>query len=237
MQRQEKLTILCLLALITACLATSRKAMGRGADPQLPLVVLTADTDSRTPLVVFISGDGGWKDFDPRLAAQFVARRCPVVALNALHYFWSRKTPDQTTAVVTGLIDRYMKTWDKRTFILAGFSFGADVMPFVVNRLAPALRAQCQGVALFSPSTSTDFEIHVSQMLSSHKQWPYDVVQEILRRADVPMLCFFGTEEHDFPVDRLSGPGLQVIRLAGGHHYEANQDDIAAIVLKRLGID
>jgi len=91
-------------------------------------------------------------------------------------------------------------------------------------------------VALFSPGPSTDFEIHVSQMLSDHRQWPYNVVTEIARRRAVPMLCFFGSEEHDFPLSRLSGPGLQVVRLAGGHHYEKNSDDIAGIVLARLGI-
>lgn len=211
-------------------------AMIRGPEPGLPVVVMAADPDSTQPLVVFISGDGGWKDFDPRLAAQFVARKCPVVALNALHYFWSKRTPDETTAAVTVLVKKYMKIWDKHSFILAGFSFGADVLPFVLNRLAPPVRARCKGIALFSPGTSTDFEIHVSQMLSSHRKWSYDVVQEIAHRPDVPMLCFFGSEEHTFPVDRIAGPGLQVIYLAGGHHYEANQDDIAEIVLKRLGI-
>lgn len=229
--------ILALLLGMAGVLNTTPLAASTGGtEPGLPVVVLPAAADSATPLVVFISGDGGWKDFDPRLAAQFVAHRCPVVALNALHYFWSKKTPGETTAAVTGLAERYMKAWGKHDFILAGFSFGADVMPFVVNRLPAALQAKCRGVALFSPGTSTDFEIHVSQMLSSHRQWPYDVVREILRRPRVPMLCFFGTQEHAFPVDSVAGTGLQVIYLAGGHHYEANQDDIAAIVLKRLGL-
>lgn len=211
------------------------RGMVRDTEPKLPLVVLPAVMDAQTPLVFFISGDGGWKDFDPKLAAQFVARKCPVVALNALHYFWDKKTPDQTAAVVAGLLEQYMKQWDKQSFILTGFSFGADVMPFVLNRLPPSLIAKCRGVALFSPGTSTDFEIHVSQMLSGHHQWKYDVVQEIERRRPVPMLCFFGSEEHGFPVNRLSGPGLQILYLPGGHRYEQNKADIAGLVLQKLG--
>lgn len=212
------------------------QAFPQDSEPRLPLVIIPAVEDARTPLVLFISGDGGWKDFDPKLAKQFVAHRSPVVALNALHYFWDRKSPEQATAVVASLLDHYMKQWGKRSFILVGFSFGADVMPFVVNRLPKGLVKDCRGVALFSPSTSTDFEIHIAQMLSSRRQWKYNVVQEIRDMPAVRTLCFFGEAEHEFPVKAIAGGDRQVIYLKGGHHYEQNTDDVARIVFEALGI-
>jgi type IV secretory pathway VirJ component len=231
---KQRIVILMLLVLFIArgyagCLYDSV--------PELPLIVMPAEANANTPLVLFITGDGGWKNFDPRLAQQFLNRQAPVVALNALHYFWSRKTPEQTTATVQMLLEKYMKRWHKQTFILVGFSFGADVMPFIVNRLPDTLMRSCKGVALFSPGTTTDFEIHLSQMMSSHRRWRYDVVKEMESMKPVRLLSFFGDEEHEFPVKILSKPGWQVIYLHGGHHYEENKDDIGKMVLEKLGIE
>jgi type IV secretory pathway VirJ component len=207
------------------------------SDPKLPIIVLPAAEEANTPMVLMITGDGGWKNFDPRLANQFVQQKAPVVALNALHYFWTKKTPEQTTASVEDLLNKYMQQWNKKSFILVGFSFGADVMPFVFNRLPDSLLKHCKGIALFSPGLSTDFEIHISQMLSEHHQWKYNVVSEMEALKPARLLCFFGDEEHEFPVNIIPKHGWQLIYLKGGHHYEKNTDNIAKIVLDRLGIE
>lgn len=204
---------------------------------KLPLVVLPASQDESMPMVLMITGDGGWKNFDPRLAGQFIQERAPVVALNALHYFWTKKTPDQTALVVEDILNKYMQAWHKKYFILVGFSFGADVLPFIVNRLPENRMSHCLGVALFSPGISTDFEIHISQMLSNHHQWKYNVVNEIEAMKSLKLLCFFGDEEHEFPVDIISRPDWHLIYLRGGHHYEKNTDDVGKMVLEKLGIE
>lgn len=207
-----------------------------GSTSKLPVVVLPTSADENMPMVLMITGDGGWKNFDPRLAGQFVGEKVPVVALNALHYFWTKKTPDQTTAAVEKLLGQYMNQWHKNSFILVGFSFGADVLPFVVNRLPENILEHCKGVALFSPGPSTDFEIHISQMLSNHQHWPYNVVNEMEAMKPIKLLCFFGDQEHEFPVKIISRPHWQLVYLKGGHHYEKNTDNIAGIVLEKLGI-
>lgn len=213
------------------------KAMVVDSVSKLPVIVLPAKVNADMPMVLLITGDGGWKDFDPKLANQFVNEKVPVVALNALHYFWSKKSPEQSTDVVKYLLNRYMDQWHKKSFILVGFSFGADVMPFIVNRLPPELMKSCKGVVLFSPGTSTDFEIHIAQMLSNHRKWKYDVVKEMEAMKPIKLLLFFGDEEHEFPVKILSKPDLQVIYLKGAHHYEQNRDDVGKMVLEKLGIN
>ncbi len=198
----------------------------------LPVIVSPAAANPNTPMVLMISGDGGWKGFDQQLAVQFVNRDIPVVSLNALKYFWSRKTPEQATAAVTTLLEKYMQKWNKKEFILVGFSFGADVMPFVVNRLNGELSSKNKSVALLSPGTTTDFEIHISQMLNSKKQWKYNVVSEINKIRGKQVLCLFGDEEHAYPVRDLPKTDCKVIFLKGGHHYEDNKDDIAKLILE-----
>lgn len=197
----------------------------------LPVIVSPAPANPNTPMVLMISGDGGWKGFDQQLAAQFVNRDIPVVSLNALKYFWSKKTPEQATAAVAALLEKYMGEWNKKEFILVGFSFGADVMPFVVNRLNGELSSKNKSVALLSPGTTTDFEIHISQMLNSKKQWKYNVVSEINKIRGKQVLCLFGDEEHAYPVKDLPKTDCKVIFLKGGHHYEDNKEDIAKLIL------
>lgn len=211
---------------------TSRDHIGKqGRQETLPVIVSPAPANPNTPMVLMISGDGGWKGFDQQLAAQFVNRDIPVVSLNALKYFWSKKTPEQATAAVATLLEKYMGEWNKKEFILVGFSFGADVMPFVVNRLNGELSSKNKSVALLSPGTTTDFEIHISQMLNSKKQWKYNVVSEINKIRGKQVLCLFGDEEHAYPVKDLPKTDCKVIFLKGGHHYEDNKEDIAKLIL------
>lgn len=206
-----------------------------GDTGDLPVEILPAQPDEHTPLVVLITGDGGWKDFTPKLAAQFVHQHVPVVALNALRYFWTPKTPGETTNAIDGLLNKYMQQWHKKQFILVGFSFGADVLPFVVNRLPAGIRSNCLGIALFSPGRTSDFEIHLSQMLGSRREWKYNVAGEIEKMQPVKALFFFGTEEQGFPADRLTRQNWEVVRLPGGHHYENTHRNLAELVLEKLG--
>jgi type IV secretory pathway VirJ component len=201
----------------------------------LPVIVTpSANTTSQKPMVLMITGDGGWKSTDKQLSDEFAANGIPVVALNALKYFWTKKTPEQTTQTIEGLLNRYMTEWHKTDFILAGFSFGADVMPFIINRLPPELLSKNQLVVLLSPGPSTDFEIHISQMLSSGHQWKYNVVKEIQQIKDQKMLFFFGDDETEFPMDSIPKNNCSVVLLNGGHHYEDNKANIADLILQHL---
>ena len=56
-----------------------------------------AGTSSDT-LVVFVSGDGGWAKIDKEISAVLAATGMPVVGLNALQYFWTKKTPEIAAA-------------------------------------------------------------------------------------------------------------------------------------------
>lgn len=231
---KTKTTLIIVLLILFSCRAFGQKNQG---DSQLPVIVLPAVPDENTPMVLMITGDGGWKNFDPKLAQQFVNEKVPVVALNALHYFWDKKTPAQTTADVDNLLKKYMAVWKKNTFILVGYSFGADVIPFIVNLLPKDMMGACAGIALFSPGRSTDFEIHLSQMMSSHRQWKYDVVKALEVMKPVKMVCFFGEKEDDFPVSVLTKNNRKVIYLHGGHHYVDNRDNLAKMVLKELQVN
>ena len=75
-------------------------------------------------------------------------------------YFWSAQTPDGTTRDIERVLRHYLQAWRKAEFILAGYSFGADVLPVIVNRLAPDLRARITGISLIALGRDATWEVH-----------------------------------------------------------------------------
>lgn len=205
-------------------------------NPKLPVVVVPAPADDHVPMVLMITGDRGWKRFDRRLTREFVHGEAPVVVLNSFRYFRKKKTPEQTTLIVEELLNQYMEKWHKSSFILDGYSFGAEVIPFIVNRMSEEMLRHCKGVVLFSPGNNTDFEIHLAPPLPGH-EWGYNVVSEIQSMKPVKTLFFFGERERKFPLKVLSRPDWQLIYLKGGHSYRPEKRDVGGMVLKRLGIE
>lgn len=59
-------------------------------------------------------------------------------------------------------------------------------MPFIVNRLPDSMREKIMTVILVSPSRSTDFEIHWSDMFDGNTPRSMDVVDEINK-----IVCIF----------------------------------------------
>lgn len=223
----------CLLLVFTHCFAQKTK----NEMHKLPLVIISAPRAENRPMVLMITGDGGWGRIGRKLSKQFKRENVPMIALSSWRYFKRKKTPDTTTRAVESILDEYRQQWHKNSFILIGYSFGADVIPFVVNRLPDSLLKHCAGVALFSPGTSTDFKIRILQLLGSRHQWRYDVVNEIQAMKPVKTLFFFGEKEHDFPYEIISRVNWQLIYLKGGHSYGKETADIAKIILKRLDIE
>ncbi len=183
-------------------------------------------------MVIMISGDGGWTGFDQEIASEFANQGMPVVGLNSLKYFWDKKTPQQTTQDVLDLIEKYSALWKKENILLVGYSFGADVMPFIYNRLPEPVRSRVKGIGLLSPSKDTDFEVHVTDLLNfGSSEREFSVPAEIEKIKDRHLVCFFGKDEEDVPANALPAD-CKVIYLQGGHHYENSAAVIYSNVVK-----
>lgn len=85
-------------------------------------------------MTLFYSGDGGWRDLDQQVAQAMAADGFPVVGVDAMRYFWQHKSPEQASQDLSQLMQQYCEKWGAKHFVLAGFSFGADVLPALYNR-------------------------------------------------------------------------------------------------------
>ena len=223
----------------------------------LPLVEVPARRPGSRTLVVMISGDGGWASLDRDIGNVLADSGLAVVGLNALQYFWDRKTPDATAAAVTRIIRHYLGAWDKDDVVLAGYSRGAEVLPFVADRLPPDLRARVRLVVLVAPARHTNFRFHPEDLLFDVRHADdVPVVPEIERLGWAHLIWFYGEDETDSacPAVRDAGrekreaegrdssrhrlpappPEWTAVALPGGHHFEGAYREIGWRILQAL---
>jgi type IV secretory pathway VirJ component len=113
-----------------------------------------------------------------------------------------------------------------------GYSFGADLLPYVVGRLPPDERARVAGVGLLGLSSEASFEFHVSSWIGGGTDTRYPTVPEVERLAGLPVTCIRGAEETDSACVLLEGtPGVRVVTLPGGHHFDGDAARLAEALL------
>lgn len=205
--------------LLALTIATEAKA-------GLPVVISRAQMDNKAQLVLFISGDGGWNSFSKHMAASYNAEGFDVIGLNSFKYFWKKKTPIEAASDIAELLNTYLSEWHKQQIIICGFSFGADVTPFIFQHLPETLKSKVSLVQLISPSAYTDFEIHVMDMLGSNDRVRAMNIATAVAQLDVPVTCFYGAEETEKPLAAVKKTNLKLIVLPGDHHYAKSYMEI-----------
>lgn len=118
----------------------------------LPLVEMVPPAVNGNTFAVIISGDGGWASIDRELGKALVTQGVPVVGLNSLQYFWTRRTPDGAAKDLERILRYYLAAWHRDQVLLIGYSRGADVLPFMAHRLPDDLRARVRIVAIMGPT-------------------------------------------------------------------------------------
>lgn len=183
----------------------------------------------RPAFALLLTGDGGWAGLDQDVSAALAAKGLPVVGLNTLRYFWTARTPEETTNDVARVLRHYLRDWDKQSVLLVGYSFGADVLPFIVSRLPPELRARVESVNLIGLSPTANFEIKVAGWLPGASSGDRPVIPELGKDVGVPIRCFYGEGESD-----SACPGLkaaEVLKVGTGHHLSGRYGEIADDIL------
>ena len=206
------------------------------ADLPVALVPAKSATGDVSDTLVFVmSGDGGWAGLDRDLATELAAAGAGVVGLDSLRYFWTKRTPDGTARDVAALIEHYLKEWQRRRIVLVGYSFGADLVPFVANRLPQSQRASLAGVVLLGPDESASFEFHVTSWAGVASGSDVEkVLPEIERMKGMRVLCIYGDQETDSLCTQLDGRLAKTLAIKGGHHFGGDYRAIAKAILESL---
>jgi type IV secretory pathway VirJ component len=201
---------------------------------KLPLIEVPATHGSSDTLVVFVSGDGGWASIDKSMARVLAEHGMPVVGLNALEYFWTKRTPESASRDLQQILETYLAAWKKDRVLYIGYSRGADVLPAMINRLPPQLQAKTRMIALLGASTRVEFEFHVGDWMRSSSKNGQPVKPDVDKLSSQNIVCIYGEDDKDSLCPTLSGPHISSLMLQGAHHFDGGYDKLATIVLNRL---
>lgn len=196
----------------------------------LPLAEVHAGGGTVEQFALLLTGDGGWAGLDQELAARLAANGVPTVALNSLKYFWTQRTPDRTAQDVARMMRHYLAAWHAQRVLLIGYSFGADVLPFVMNRLPPELRARAASVSLLGIDAHASFEVHVAEWVGGAEGGP-PTRPELAELKDVPVLCIYGEGETDSICPQMPRGTVTPEQIGKGHHFSGDYALLADRIL------
>ena len=197
----------------------------------LPITEVPAANAGNDVFAVLISGDGGWAQLDKEVSAELASRGIPVAGLDSLHYFWHERTPEQTATDVGRIIEHYSTQWHRPRVLLIGYSFGADVMPAVFDRLAPVSRARVASLSLLGLAKRASYEVGASEWIPALASKGPLVLSDLEKIGGLPILCVEGEGEEKSICPALPRLGVQVRQIGYQHHFSYLKSQIADAVL------
>jgi type IV secretory pathway VirJ component len=199
----------------------------------LPLVEVPAQPETNDDrLAVILTGDGGWAGIDKAIAGALAQQGVPTIGWSSLRYYWTPRTPEAAAADLQRILWHYLERLHKSRVVLVGYSFGADVLPFLVNRLPNDLRARVASVSLVGLSSQAAFAFHLASWLGGEDDTSYPTAPEVERLAGIPVVCLMGSDEKDSACSDLPRRSARVVSLPGGHHFGGDYERVATLILE-----
>jgi len=189
--------------------------------------------DHQKPLLIYFSGDGGFNAFSNTICNDLYKNGYGIIALNSKSYFWKKKTSQQTAAFIEPYIQKYLKEQKQSSVVLIGYSFGADVMPFVYNSLPKAIQKITEKIVLLAPSPSTDFEVHLLDMAGGTGTYNMDVASEINKIHEASIHIINSTKS-DFPVNKVKNKNAYTTVVKGNFHFDKDPKTVLSSIYKSL---
>ncbi len=201
----------------------------------IPVVEVPAG-QAKDTVTLFLSGDGGWRDLDRDVAGEMAKIGYPVVGIDTLRYYWQHKSPEQSAIDLAELMQHYRQKWGTKRFILTGYSFGADVLPAIYNRLAESEQQRVDAIILLAFARTGSFEIEVEGWLGNAGK-EAATGPEMAKLPAAKVVCIYGEEEADESGCTDKTAVGEAMKLPGGHHFDENYPALAQrlvdIIVKR----
>lgn len=140
-------------------------------------------------LALILTGDDGVTASIQALATQLARTGVPAVVLTP---DGNADSPDATSAVIDRVARTHLAAWGRGRLLMLGAARGADIIPFVVNRIGDDLRDRVDGIVLFGLESRVSFPHHWRQpWRSTPDPTGLPVLPELERLRGVRMLCLY----------------------------------------------
>ncbi len=220
-----KIILLFSIAFLQSCSNSSE-------NPDFPVRELDAKNDS--PIIFYLSGDAGFNTFSKSLSDELFKRNYDITALDSKSYFWKPKTPTETTNKISEYLNEKLKGRKNQKIILLGYSFGADVLPFIVNKLPQNLHQKIVSVILLDPSKTADFEVSLQGMILDKARGDYEVLPEINKMKVPKTFAILSDIGIKFPVKKVIIPNFTTSHLPGNHRFNYEYNKLANLISQNI---
>ena len=221
-------------ALVKAALEIGgRGEYGHGG---LPVSVLKPRGPAQALAVIF-SGDGGWRDIDKSIGEWLADRGVAVVGVDSLRYFWSERTPGQVAHDLDELLGHYGQEFGTTRYAVIGYSFGADMMPYVWPLLSKNAKEHVELISLLGLGLTSDFEITIEGFAGSASAKSRPLPPALARLPLARTQCIYGEDEiadHETSCLVPELTGAEQIQMKGGHHFDDDYNSVAQRIYARL---
>ncbi len=201
-------------------------AAGRGADAP------------RRPLVLLVSGEGGWREFDVVLAGWLRDAGYWVGGFDIKPYF--QKPQDDREALARDVrayaaaLAGAAGAGPRAPVILAGYSFGADLAPWVAG--AGVWEQGLAGLALIGPDEIGSLEYRIREMLRMQPtKHVFRVATALASAEEFPVLFLHGEKDKVSAAPALAdgfrGRKKLVVVPGAGHHFSGHEAEARAALL------
>src|SRR4051794_5746675 len=185
---------------------------------------------------VLLSGDMGFHiGMAGAVASKLAAAGIPVVGVNSLTFFRTRRSPAETARLLATAISRALYLTHRPRILLVGQSYGADVLPIGYAGVAAPLRARVTLLALVVPGERVALQASPADVLPVSAP-SRDALPAAARLGATRTLCVFGAEQRDSLCARLHLPNLTRIALPGGHYLHRDSGAVARALLAGLAL-
>jgi type IV secretory pathway VirJ component len=186
------------------------------------------------PMIFYLSGDGGLNKFSTALCETLNKKGYDVVALNSKSYFWDKKTPEQTATDINNYLIKKLSGRKNQQLVLVGYSFGADVVPFILNRIPKDIHDKILVSYLMASSGNTDFEIHWSDIFGGNTKRSMDVATELNKLTNDKIVIITASDDRHLAANAITLKRYTREVLPGGHHFDGDTDEIAKVILNDM---
>ncbi len=231
-----------MLASVTlAAVMVSSVATSRGDQPLTVYSPAPSDRPVARPLVLVLSGEGGWRAFDIQLAKWLSDDGYWVGGIDCMKYFWK---PQDDRAQLAKDVSSFAAAL-KRTshaaagtrVILAGFSFGADLAPWIAGAAPPELPVA--SLLMIGPDLTGSLEARVTEILgfkpSGHT---FDTAKALAESRAVPVLFVHGGKDDNSSAPQLhqafAGPKRLAVIAGATHHFAGHEQELRTAILDGL---
>jgi len=200
----------------------------------LPLLLFESVKPKTNAFMILLPGDGGWRDFIDTVARIVSFKGMSVVGFNTIPYFIEHKNPKQIAKDLNRIINNFSHIWKKTDVILCGYSFTAEILPYVYNAMDPIEQKLVKKIILIAPTNQADFK--VSTVYYYNPKFSLPVLPELNKLPPEKVLIFCDRYKKNICKCMTQNSPFKTIKVNYGHLFRGYESDMGHLISEQIGL-